>query len=476
MPSTRAFFFVAFATVASVALAQSPPPGFSYQTLSDGQLSSATAMAFLPDGGLLITERATGRIRMFRDGQLQAAPWATIPVGAFSSFVEQGLLGIAVDPNYLVNRYVYVYYTEPTLNENRIGRLTEAAGFGTNLTVLTRPGEIPTDWYHNSGTLTFGFDGTLFVASGDNYTSSNSQVLTNLLGKVLRYELPNLTVPANNPFPGSPIYSYGHRNMFGLAIHPVTGDLFSTENGLAIQDEINRIVPGGNYGWPVVEGAETVPNPAFVDPLRTYSPTLAPTGMCFYTGDHYPAAWKNVWFFTDYNMNTIHAVTLNATGTAVLSEVSFDSPPGAGYGVVSGPDGNLWVLVDDTGGYGADELGRYVHANESVPSAQLSAVSNKSLGGTVTGCVHSANNDIVVPWLSLSRFPTPVSTPIGNWWVPTDVVLSPMLVSADARAYFAFSLPNDRAFLGSSLHLQAISVFALPTLWMSNASELVLRG
>lgn len=476
MPSFRLARFLLAVAIAATATAQSPPAGFTYQTLSDGQLQGATAMAFLPDGGLLITERVSGNVRIFRNGQLQAAPWATIAVGTASSFTEQGLLGIAVDPNHLVNRHVYVYYTEPTLNENRIGRLTEVGGVGTNLTVLTPPGAIPADWYHNGGTMVFGFDGTLYVSSGDNYISANAQTLGNLLGKVLRYELPNLTAPANNPFPGSPIYSYGHRNMFGLGIHPVTGVLYATENGLALQDEINRILPGGNYGWPLVEGAETTPNPALVDPLRTYAPTIAPTGMCFYAGDHYPASWKNVWFLTDYNAGRVRAVTLDASGSSVQGEVTFHQLPGSGYGILSGPDGNLWLLSNDLGGYGADELGRYVHANETVPSVQLSAVSNKSLGGTVTGCVRSIDNDIVVPWLSLSRFPTPVATPLGNWWVPTDVMLAPMLVSNDARVYFPFSLPNDRSFLGTSLHLQAVSVFAQPTLWLSNASELVLRG
>lgn len=462
--------------LAAVGLAQSPPPGFVYETLSDGQLVNATAMAFLPDGGLLITERATGNIRIFRDGALQVQPWATVPVGSFSSFVEQGLLGIAVDPDYLNNRHVYVYYTEPTLNENRIGRLTESGGSGTNLTVLTRPGEIPTDWYHNGGTMVFGFDGTLFVASGDNYTPSNAQDLGNLLGKVLRYELPNLTVPTSNPFAGSPIYSYGHRNHFGLAVHPVTGVLYQTENGLAIQDEINRIVPGGNYGWPAVEGNHPAPNPAYESPLATYSPTLAPTGMCFYTGDHFPASYRNVWFFTDYNQNRIHAVTLNAAGDAMQSQVLFDTLPGAGYGVLSGPDGSLYVLTNDLGGYGADELGRYVYTGEPVPSAQFSAVSNKALGGTATMCIHSHPGDVVLPWIGLSRFPTAVPTIYGNWWVPTDAVGSPVTVPADGRIYLPLSLPNNRSFLGLSLHLQGISVYSGAGYVVTNPSELVLRG
>lgn len=476
LPIRRCSSFLVPLLLAALGTAQSPPPGFVYETLSDGQLLNATAMAFLPDGGLLITERATGRIRIYRDGVLQAAPWATVPVGSFSSFVEQGLLGIAVDPDYRNNRYVYVYYTEPTLNENRIGRLTEVGGSGTNLTVLTRPGEIPTDWYHNGGTMVFGHDGTLFVASGDNYTPSNAQDLSNLLGKVLRYELPNLTVPPNNPFAGSPIYSYGHRNHFGLAVHPVTGVLYQTENGLAIQDEINRIVPGGNYGWPAVEGNHPAPNPAYVSPLSTYSPTIAPTGMTFYTGEHFPPAYRNVLFFSDYNMNRIHAVTLNAAGTAVQNEVFFDSLPGGGYGVLAGPDGSLYVLTNDLGGYGADELGRYVYTGEPNPSAQLSAVSNRALGGTVTICIHSHDGDLVVPWLGFTRFAAPVPTIYGNWWVPTDVMGGLVPVIGDDRVYLPLSLPNNRSFLGLTLHLQAISLYTGTGYVVTNPSELVLRG
>ena len=473
---STAFALLALVSAAPSLAAQNPPPGFTYQPLIDGPLNNASAMAFLPDGGLLIAERVTGNIRIFRDGVLRAAPWATIPVGTFSSFVEQGLLGIAVDPDYIDNRHVYVYYTAATLNENCIARLTEVGGFGTSLTVLTPPNAIPADWYHNGGALTIGFDGTLFVATGDNLVNANAQNLGNLLGKVLRYELPNLTIPTGNPFPGSPIYSYGHRNHFGLAIHPVTGGLYQTENGLAMQDEINHIVPGGNYGWPAVEGAEPTPNPAFVDPLATYSPTLAPTGMGFYTGDHYPVAYRNAWFFCEYNGNDLHMVTLNASGSSVLSQTIFHAQPGAGYGVQTGPDGNLYVLVNDLGGFGADELGRYVHSSEVLPSAQLSAVSNKSLGGTLTGCVHSVSGDIVVPWLSLSRFATPFATPFGNLWVPIDLWMPAMLVTGDDRAYFALSLPNDLTFLGSEVHMQAVSVLFSTDLVLTGPASLVLRG
>ncbi|MFO0846923.1 MAG: PQQ-dependent sugar dehydrogenase, partial [Gemmataceae bacterium] len=428
--------------------AQSPPAGFTYETLVDGPLNSGTAMAFLPNGDLLITERETGHIRVWRDGALLASPWATVPANGGGSYAEQGLLGIAVDPDFLHNRYVYVYYTESSGTENRIARLQEVGGFGTGLTNLTLPGALPSQLYHNGGPLVVGQDGCLYVATGDGLSSSNATDMQNWLGKTLRFTLPDLTIPADNPFASSPfpsnaIYSLGHRNQFGLAINPLNGGLYQTENGGALKDEINHIIAGGDYGWPTYEGNEPVQNPAFVDPLAWYQPTTAPTGMCFYTGDHYPAAYHNAWFWMDYNLGRLHQVNLDAAGNTVLSQSIFDTPSGAGYGVATGPDGNLYVLVNDMGGYGADELGRYVHVNEPLPSAQLSAVSNKSLGGTVTACVHAPIGSIVARWLSLTRLATPVPTVFGNLWVPLDAMMSVALVTYDERSFLPLSLPNN---------------------------------
>jgi glucose/arabinose dehydrogenase len=456
--------------------AQSPPPGFTYQTLVDGPLQNATAMAFLPDGRLLITERITGNIRLFRDGALQAAPWATIPVNGGGSWAESGLLGIAVDPAFPTNRFVYVFYTEAGGSENRIGRLQENGGVGTNLTVLNPAGGITAQLYHNGGSMLFGHDGLLYVGTGDALGGANAQNLSDWNGKVLRFEVPNLTIPASNPFPGNAIYTYGHRNQFGLAVHPVTSAIYQTENGGALMDELNRLVPGGNYGWPMHEGIEVPQNPATVDPLVAYAPTTAPTGTCFYTGEHWPLQFRNTWFFTDYNMNRLRMLTLNAAGTALVSQTVFDTLPGSGYGVLTGPDGNLWILTNDNGGFGADELGRYVHANESFPSAQISSPSNKSLGASATTCVHGTTGGIAVPWLSLVRHQVPVPTIFGNWWVPTDALLWAQVIVADERVYQMLQMPNSPAFVGSSIHMQAAVFEPNGALTLTNPSELVVRG
>lgn len=460
----------------SAATAQNPPPGFIYETLVDGPLQSATAMAFLPDGRLLITERATGNVRVFKDGQLDPNPWATIPVHNGGLYAEAGLIGIAVDPGFLSNGFVYVFYTAPGGNENHISRLQDVNGVGTGLTVLTPPMGIPAQLYHNAGPMVFGHDGKLFVATGDALGAAHAQNPNNWRGKILRFAVPNLTIPADNPTPGSAVYSIGHRNQFGLAIHPVTGDLFQTENGGTWMDEINRIQPGGNHGWPIVEGQEATPDPALVDPLAFYHPTTAPTGCCFYNGEHYPAVYKNVWFFTNYNQNDVIAVTLNATGTSILNQTVFDTPPGAGYGISMGPDGNLWLLCSDNGGYGGDELGRYVYVGQQAPSVQISSVSNKTLGASVTVCVHAQNGSLAVPWFSQSQLPTPIWTPLGTQWVPGDAMMYTLPIMADERGYMPLEVPNLPAFLGSSVHCQAMVLDPQATLRLTNPSELVIRG
>ncbi|MCA8976008.1 MAG: PQQ-dependent sugar dehydrogenase [Planctomycetes bacterium] len=433
-------------------------------------------MAFAPDGRLFLTERMSGNIRVFANGSLDPTPWATVSVFHGGSYAEQGLLGIAVDPDFLNNRFVYVFHTKAGGGENVIARLQEVSGRGSNYTVLTPPGAINSVTLHNGGPLIFGQDGTLYAATGDSYNTTLPQDPQSWNGKVLRFEVPNLTIPASNPFPGSPVYSLGHRNQFGLSIHPVTGDLFQTENGGALMDEVNRIVPGGNYGWPTIEGREVTPDPAFVDPLEWYQPTAALTGCDFFSGENYPVTYQNAWFFTDYNHNRIRVMTFDATGQIVLGQTLFDDLPGAGYGIKMGPDGNLWYLTHDYGGYGADELGRYTHQNEPMPSAHVTAVANRAVGGSITIGVHAHNGDLVVPWLSWSHYSTPFPTPFGDQWIPVDVVLPSMVVAADDRAYLGLSIPNVSSVIGRAAYVQAVSyTVSTGSIQATNPAKHVLR-
>jgi hypothetical protein len=241
-------------------------------------------------------------------------------------------------------------------------------------------------------------------------------------------------------------------------------------------DEINRIVPGGNYGWPSVEGTETVPNPAFVDPLTVYQPTPALTGCTFYSGENYPANYRNVFFFTDWNQGRVRAVTLDAAAHNVVSQTLFDDHAGSGYAVTMGPDGNLWYLTNDNGGYGANEVARYVHANEPVPSLNVSAVSNRSVGGTMTLCVHASQGSIVGTFLSLSRATAPFATPWGNAWILPDVGLPAFgLWNAD-RGYLTWSVGFDSILLDLPVHLQAIELAPSGQMTLTNPTTFVLRG
>jgi glucose/arabinose dehydrogenase len=459
-------------------LAQGPPAGFIYEIVvpSSAGLSSATAMAFAPDGRLFLTERVTGHVRVVAGGVLQATPWATVATSSGPSWAEQGLLGIAIDPDFLHNRYVYVYYTDASGQENRIARLQEQNGVGVNLTVLSPNNALPSQPYHNGGPLLFGRDGTLFVATGDGLFGPNAQDLAQWRGKVLRFELPNLTAPANNPFPGNPVYSYGHRNQFGLALHPVTGELFQTENGGALMDEINRIVPGGNYGWPAIEGREVTPDPTSVDPLAWYQPTTAPTGCAFYSGSNYPANYQDVFFFTCWNQGRLRAVTLDATGQAVVAQTIFHDQPGSGYAVTMGPDGNLWYLTKQNGGYGADEVGRYLHQNEPLPSLNILATSNRTVGGSMTVCVHGHTGGIAGTFLSLTRLPSPLATPWGNAWILPDASLPAFVLWNDDRGYLAWSVANDPTLLDLEVQFQAVELAPSGVLTLTNPTRFVLRG
>lgn len=471
----RALSACAVAVLSTVLAAQSPVAGFTYEPLPVAGLDNATAMAFLPDGRLLLTERTTGNIRVFRDGQLDPAPWATIAVTA-GAFDERGLLGIAVDPAFATSGFVFVYYTDPTTPQNRIARLQEVGGVGTNLTVLSPDNSIPSLPYHNSGAMVFGVDGKLYVATGDALNSANAPDLTSWLGKVLRFEVPNLTIPSDNPFAGSPIWSYGHRNHFGFAVHPVTGQLYQTENGAGLMDELNRIVAGGDYGWPTYEGDETTPDPAFVDPIITYQPTIAPTGTCFYSGSNYPAALRNVWFFTDFNYAYVHALLLDSTGDHVAAELLFDDGPGNGIGVAMGPDGNLWFLSNDGFGYGANSLGRYIYVGEPSPSVNMMSASNRTLDGSITMCVHGKTGGLTASWLSLSRFNAPLATPWGDLWVVPDVISPVALITADDRCYQTWNVPFDPTLLGVVIQAQGLALDPNGALSLTNATDLVVRG
>jgi glucose/arabinose dehydrogenase len=338
------FFLAVFLNPIEAASPFDPVP---YETLpSDVKIETVVAnatqvvaMDFTPDGRLLYTER-TGKVRVVVNGVLQNTAVMTFPVQTDG---ERGLLGLAVDPNFAANHFVWVYFTKQTSgqcsspSENRVVRFSLGAnnqGFGE-----TVAGCFPVDQWtaiHNGGNLHFGPDGKLYVTVGNNDMENDgvdpAQNLGSPLGKIHRYNptVP-LTSPSDNPFYNTPgaiksLYARGLRNSFDFAFDPIGGGLFATENGDACDDEINRIVSGGNYGWrpnnPCEDQWPTGPDPAYntLPPLIFWTPSLAPTGITFYTGATIPE-WQGDLFMCGYKDATtaIHHFKLNAARTALVS-------------------------------------------------------------------------------------------------------------------------------------------------------------
>jgi hypothetical protein len=310
----------------------------------------------------------------------------------------------------------------------------------------------------------FGRDGTLFVGTGDRTDPTTPQSMSSWCGKILRFAVPNLTIPANNPFAGSAIYTRGHRSQFGLAIRPATGDLYQTEVGDLLMDEFNRIVAGGNYGWPIHEGTENPPDPTCVDPLATYFPTTEPVGITFYTGTNYPANYQGSMFLVEFSDGGVRKLELDALGTTVQSQSMFDDLVQA-YDIQMGPDGNLWVLHNDTpGARGGDEIGRYVHSGAPTPGIQAMVTSNRAVGGAITYGLNGNNGEFMLAWISLIVLPAAVPTQFGPLWVPPDYIFGVNLILADERTYYPLAVPNLPVFTGQTMYAQGASLDATGTI------------
>ncbi len=329
-----------------------PSSGYEVETFVQG-LRVPWDMAFAPDGRLFVTERP-GRVRVVRDGVLLDDPFAELDVWAQS---EAGLMGIALDPAFGENGRLYVCYTyidEQRGPTNRVARLTDVDGAGVDHTVIFD--NMPGARNHNGCRIRFGPDGKLYITMGDAQNADLAQDPESPAGKMLRLNADG-SVPDDNPFPGSPVYTLGHRNAQGLDWHPDIGDLFITEHGPSDNDEINVLVAGSNYGWPEVRGIAD--NPAYADPIAKYSPTLAVAGATFYTGGPLPLHWTNSFFFTALKERQIRRLSLatDADGawTVVGQEKLLEDRFGRLRAIVQGPDGYLYVTTSNRDGRGSPE-------------------------------------------------------------------------------------------------------------------------
>ena len=329
-------------------------------------LSHPWAMAFLPDGRVLVTERA-GALREIRDGQLSPRPIPGVPDVLAEGLA--GLMDIALHPRYVENQFLYLTYTKPGDDGPRValarGRLGAEGLIDVDDLFLS-------DVVGGSGTaasrVVFAPDGTLYMTIGGAFGidtgAPRAQDLADTIGKVVRLH-DDGRIPDDNPFVGRPghrpeIYSFGHRNQLGLTIHPETGAVWEHENGPLGGDEINVIHAGVNYGWPVVSHSRQYSGPrvstrpwqeGMAQPEIVWLPSIAPSGMTFYSGDRFPA-WKGSLFVgalrTGGIRNTGHLerIVFNDQGEERWREWFIGDLRQRIRDVRQGPDGLLYVLTD----------------------------------------------------------------------------------------------------------------------------------
>jgi glucose/arabinose dehydrogenase len=332
-------------TAATVAQARPGPlrsrGGPIVATIATG-LQIPWEIAFLPDRRALITERP-GRVRiMTATRHLLAAPAARVPVSAQG---EGGLLGLAIDPRFSSNHFVYVYRTTATGNQVVRYRLLGSRLVGP---VIVARG-VPAGSNHDGGRIHFGPDGRLYISTGETRQPGLAQNRASLGGKILRMS------PAAYHASGArrpQIFSLGHRNPQGFDWQPGTGALVETEHGENANDEINILRFGGNYGWPIVQG--TANRRGLIGPAVLYTQTLAPSGATFV---HLPgSAWTGDFLVGGLAGEQIRRVRLRG-GRAVINEPLFDGRYGRIRTVVEGPDGALYALTNNRDGRGDPRAG-----------------------------------------------------------------------------------------------------------------------
>ena len=333
---------------------------FHLVTIAEG-LEHPWGMAFLPDGGMLITERP-GRLRLFKDGRLQAEAIAGTPEVVARG--QGGLLDVALHPDFADNRLVYLSYAGA--GEDGVGTEVARARFDESrlegLEVIFRAQPKTSGRNHFGSRLLFADDGTLYITLGDRYSfKEEAQNPANHLGSIVRLN-DDGSVPDDNPFVGRQdarpeIFSYGHRNVQGLALQRATGTLWAHEHGPQGGDEVNILRPGANYGWPAItygidySGAiisEKTSAPGMEQPVVFWDPSIAPSGMAFYDGDRFPK-WKGDLFVGALAHQ--HLRRLMIEGQRVVGQEELLGGLNERIrDVRNGPDGYLYVLTDSPSG------------------------------------------------------------------------------------------------------------------------------
>jgi glucose/arabinose dehydrogenase len=329
------------------------PSGFTDTQWVSG-LARPYQMEFAPDGRLFVSQQG-GSLRVIKNGVLLSTPFVQIPVDYRG---DRGLIGVAFDPAFATNHFVYVYYTAATPNpHNRVSRFTAAgdvAVAGSEQILLELP-DLGTAVLHNGGSIHFGADGKLYIATGDNVQGIVAQSMTNLLGKMLRLN-PDGSIPADNPFYNTAtgkfraIWALGLRNPYTFGIQPGSGRIFINDVGASTWEEIDDGASGANYGWPSSEGPTT--DPRFTSPLFAYNHGSTNTTGCAIAGGtfynppvtQFPSSYVGKYFFADACNGWIRVLDPAAkTAQPFLT---------GGIGLIdvkTGPDGSLYYLSRTSG-------------------------------------------------------------------------------------------------------------------------------
>jgi aldose sugar dehydrogenase len=342
-----------------------PAPRYKTVTMATG-LNHPWSLAWLPNGDMLITERP-GRLRLVHDGVLDPTPITGVP--KVHAVRLSGLMEVLAHPNFAQNHYVYLTYTKNIKEEGPVVATTLARGRleGHDL-VDVKELLVGDTWAGDGGSgsrLAWGKDGMLYMTTGAS-NGTAAQELNNTRGKILRL------TDEGKPAPGNPfekragaraeIYTLGHRNSLGLAVNPTTGDLWSNENGPAGGDEVNVLKPGANYGWPEVSFGRTYEGQRIIltkegttPPVIFWAPSIAPSGMMFYTGDKFPA-WKGNLFVGAQLGGTVagyphlERITLDANQDETARESMLVDLKQRIRDVRQGPDGLVYILTDEDNG------------------------------------------------------------------------------------------------------------------------------
>jgi len=326
-----------------------------------GGLEHPWGFAFLPGGDILITERA-GRLRILRGGKLDPQPIEGLPKTVFVSG-QGGVLDVALHPHFKENKFVYLSYAAGTRSKagTEVLRARLSGNRLEDVTVIFKSDPKTPGSAHYGSRLAFSDDGTLFITIGDRYDLlKEAQNPANHLGTVIRIK-DDGSVPKDNPFVGKPnvrpeIYSYGHRNPQGLTIRPSDRSIWLHEHGPRGGDELNKLKRGANYGWPAItygidySGAiisDKTHAEGMEQPIIQWTPSIAPSGMAFYEGGKFPS-WQGNLFIGALAKRHLRRIELK--GDRVVSEEILLEGMARFRDVRQGPDGYLYILIDDSEG------------------------------------------------------------------------------------------------------------------------------